>query len=164
MMFCVKKKMIALAVAAVTATAPAYAETPPQNTSSFYEEDGETLTPGAVAVVSVVSTIGVLGLIAAGGAWAVSQGLLPNPFAPAPPARPMYNDLCSEQEVLQPALGADGSQLVCVFAGHDFRWVYGPRPLGIGTAHEGVFCTVNGGQDDQGRIMLCLNNEWIYGP
>ena len=41
---------------------------------------------------------------------------------------------------------------------------YGPRPLGIGTAHEGGYCTVNGGQDDQGRMMMCLDNEWIYGP
>ena len=171
-----KKKIMALAVVAATAVTPAYAEPAQDNTSSadsfFYEEDGATLTAGGAAVIAVASTIGVLGLIAAGGAWAISQGLLPNPLAPAvlpapdpaPVARPMYNDQCSEQEILQPTVGADGSNLVCVFGGRDFRWVYGPAPLGVGTAHEGGYCTVDGGQDNQGKIMLCFNNQWIYGP
>lgn len=175
-----KKTLGTLAIAATLAggvVAPASAESPAPTQSSsadefFYESDGETLTPGGTAVIAVSSIAAILGLLAAGGAWSVSQGMLPNPFAPAPappapapaPQAPMYNDLCTENQVLQPTVGADGSNLVCVYGGRDFRWVYGPKPRGVGTAHQGGYCDADGGQDDQGRMMMCLNNQWIYGP
>ena len=77
-----KKILGTLAVAATLAggvVAPASAESPAPTQSSsadefFYESDGETLTPGGTAVIAVSSIAAIRGLLAAGGAWAVSQG------------------------------------------------------------------------------------------
>ena len=69
--------------------------------------------------------------------------------------------------VALPGTAADGTPLVCVNMGASgFSWVSGPSPQGVGTASDGGSCVDGdvGGQDEQGRMMMCVNGEWVYGP
>lgn len=87
--------------------------------------------------------------------------------APAPAAAPAYGAPCSAAQALQPAVSASGDTLVCVGMGNGlYTWVYGPSGQGAGTASAGGACVdgEQGGQDAQGRMMMCINGEWIYGP
>lgn len=88
--------------------------------------------------------------------------------APASASAPAYGVPCSEAQISQPATGADGTPLVCVGMGGTASpsWVYGPEAQGPGTATSGGACAEGeaGGQDEQGRMMMCLNGEWVYGP
>lgn len=83
-------------------------------------------------------------------------------------AAPAYGEACSESQILQPTTGVDGTTLVCVGMGGAGgpTWVYGPEGQGTGTAAEGAACTEGeeGGQDAAGRMMMCMNGEWFYGP
>lgn len=92
-----------------------------------------------------------------------------NPFvAPAPaPVAPAYGASCPVSMVQQPGQAADGSSLVCIYAGTDSPvWVYAPEPYGVGTATPGGTCEgyEAGGQDMAGRMMMCSGGQWIYGP
>lgn len=88
--------------------------------------------------------------------------------APAPASAPAYGVPCSESQLLQPATGADGTSLVCVGMGANAGpvWVYGPEGQGAGTAVADTECAdgESGGQDEAGRMMMCSNGTWIYGP
>lgn len=90
------------------------------------------------------------------------------PAAEAPASAPAYGVPCSESQISQPATGADGTPLVCVGMGGTASpsWVYGPEAQGPGTATDGGACVEGeeGGQDEAGRMMMCLNGEWVYGP
>lgn len=96
------------------------------------------------------------------------------PVAPAPaptlapvPAAPAYGAACPVSLVQQPGQAADGSPLVCIYAGTDSPvWVYGPEPSGAGTASPGGACEgyEAGGQDTAGRMMMCSGGQWVYGP
>lgn len=80
---------------------------------------------------------------------------------------PAYGAPCAASQASQPGTAADGTPLVCVGMGNGgFSWVYGPSPQGAGTASDGGVCTEgeSGGQDEQGRMMMCVNGEWVYGP
>lgn len=85
-----------------------------------------------------------------------------------PASAPAYGVPCSSSQLLQPATGADGTPLVCVGMGADApaTWVYGPEASGVGTASDGAACTEgeSGGQDDEGRMMMCSQGQWVYGP
>lgn len=85
-----------------------------------------------------------------------------------PASAPAYGVPCSTSQLLQPATGADGTPLVCVGMGANApaRWVYGPEASGVGTASDGAACTEGeaGGQDESGRMMMCDNGQWVYGP
>lgn len=77
---------------------------------------------------------------------------------------PVQEDPCSADQLFQPSASADGGYLVCVQTPQSgYMWVTGPEPLGVGTAEEGGYCTVSGGQDSQGRVMNCFGNRWYYG-
>lgn len=80
---------------------------------------------------------------------------------------PVLGAPCAASQANQPGTAANGTPLVCVNMGASgFSWVNGPSPQGIGTASDGGEC-VNGdvgGQDDQGRMMMCVNGQWVYGP
>lgn len=74
---------------------------------------------------------------------------------------------CAASQANQPGTAADGTPLVCVNMGASgFSWVSGPSPQGVGTASDGGSCVDGdvGGQDEQGRMMMCVNGEWVYGP
>lgn len=80
---------------------------------------------------------------------------------------PAYGASCSAGQAGMPATGPDGSNLVCTGMGASgFSWVYGPAPRGAGTAELGGSCTEGeqGGQDAQGRLLLCSNGQWYSGP
>ncbi|WP_192497478.1 hypothetical protein [Corynebacterium sp. 321] len=50
--------------------------------------------------------------------------------------------------------------------GGAYKWVHGTKPAGVGTASSGAACTEEeiGGQDDEGRMMMCIDGQWVYGP
>lgn len=80
---------------------------------------------------------------------------------------PAYGSPCSPSQVNQPGTAADGTPLVCVGTGAgNHAWVHGPEPRGVGTASDGGECVdgETGGQDDQGRMMMCVDGRWVYGP
>lgn len=79
---------------------------------------------------------------------------------------PAYGNPCSPSQALQPAVGADGTNLVCVLhTPTEGNWVYGPAPSGE-TVSSGQECTEGeqGGQDEQDRLLMCVNGNWVYGP
>ncbi|MDO5669409.1 MAG: hypothetical protein Q4G50_05350 [Corynebacterium sp.] len=87
--------------------------------------------------------------------------------APAPASAPANGAPCSAAQALQPVVSASGENLVCVGMGNGlYTWVLGPPAQGAGTASPGGACVdgEHGGQDSQGRMMMCINGEWIYGP
>lgn len=85
-----------------------------------------------------------------------------------PASAPAYGVPCSTSQLLQPATGADGTPLVCVSMGANApaRWVYGPQASGVGTASDGAACIEGeaSGQDEVGRMMMCVGGQWVYGP
>lgn len=96
----------------------------------------------------------------------ISQNTIETPVAPAP-AVPAYGASCPVSMLQQPSQAADGSALVCIYAGTPNPiWVYGPEPLGVGTATPGGACEgyEAGGQDASGNIMMCSGGQWVYGP
>ncbi len=83
------------------------------------------------------------------------------------PTAPSYMAPCAPSQLNQPAQASDGTWLVCTSMGAAGQsWVYGPAPQGAGTASDGAVCTdgESGGQDEQGRMMMCVNGQWVYGP
>lgn len=95
----------------------------------------------------------------------------PEATAPVPATHasaPAYGATCAESQILQPATGSDGSSLVYAGMGANASptWVYGPESQGAGTATGGAACTEGeeGGQDEAGRLLMCSNGEWVYGP
>ncbi|BAU95015.1 hypothetical protein N24_0753 [Corynebacterium suranareeae] len=97
---------------------------------------------------------------------AISQNTIDTAIAPAP-AAPAYGASCPASMLQQPSQAADGSTLVCIYAGTPNPiWVYGPEPLGIGTASPGGVCEgyEAGGQDASGNMMMCSGGQWVYGP
>lgn len=178
------RKIISLAAAAVLATssvtapahaAPASSGARVEAIDSTTQEQGSSDAEIAGLVVGVVAA--TLALAGGAGFLAIQQGLIPNPLlgvipgpqpapAPAAPAPVRYGDACRADEILQPIHSPDG-WLVCVTMGPDKQtWVYGPAPRGRGTARQGAYCREgeSGGQDDHGRMMMCISNQWIYGP
>lgn len=91
-----------------------------------------------------------------------------SPAYDVPASAPAYGVPCSASQVLQPSTGADGTPLVCVGMGGDNGqlWVYGPEAQGAGTASDGAVCAEGeaGGQDEEGRMMMCSQGQWVYGP
>lgn len=100
------------------------------------------------------------------------QQVIDTPVVPVPmpapvPAAPAYGASCPVSMVQQPGRAADGSSLVCIYAGTDSPvWVYAPEPYGVGSAKPGGACDgyEAGGQDEAGRMMMCAGGQWIYGP
>lgn len=91
----------------------------------------------------------------------------PAPEAPTAPAAPVYGAPCTEAQLLQPAVDPSGADLACIASGGPPTWVYSAgSPQGSGTANPGGACEGDevGGQDEAGRMMMCINGEWIYGP
>ncbi|ANE05252.1 hypothetical protein ccrud_03120 [Corynebacterium crudilactis] len=96
----------------------------------------------------------------------ISQNTVETSVAPAP-AAPAYGASCPVSMLQQPSQAADGSNLVCIYAGTPNPiWVYGPEPLGVGTATPGGTCEgyEAGGQDASGNMMMCSGGQWVYGP
>lgn len=159
----------AFALATSSLAAPSYAAETTQTTAAESAPKEEGSSDGEVAALVIGSIALVLALVGAGAFWAIQQGIISNPLQPAPRPqpqpqnRPRYGQACSWDEVLQPAQGPSGEWLICV-ASPSPTWVYGTEPLGVGTAREGEYCTRDGGQDSRGRMMMCLNNRWVYGP
>lgn len=79
---------------------------------------------------------------------------------------PSYGNPCSASQALQPAVGADGTNLVCVLrTPTQGNWVYGPAPSGeIVTDGQECIEGEEGGQDEQGRLLMCVSGQWVYGP
>lgn len=93
----------------------------------------------------------------------------PNQAAPAESAAsaPSRGAACSASQIGQSGTGPDGAPLVCVGmgGGNPARWVDGPAPSGE-TVSDGQECVDgdSGGQDSQGRMMMCVGGTWVYGP
>lgn len=80
---------------------------------------------------------------------------------------PALGATCGTAQILQPAVTADGTNVVCVGMGANApaRWVQGPAPSGQ-TVDDGQTCSEGeeGGQDAQGRMLMCVGGQWVYGP
>ncbi|QCB27377.1 hypothetical protein [Corynebacterium endometrii] len=178
-----KKKFLSLSaacmLAASTVTSPAMAQTPAPAGTTVTEETQDPAGSSDAEIAGLVIGSVALTLAAAGGAayFAIQQGLIQNPLPgiipgpakpkPAPRPAPRYGAACTAAQALLPARGADGKWLTCVNMGQgELRWVYGPTPQGVGTATPGGYCSPGeqGGQDSRGRLMMCINEAWVYGP
>lgn len=93
-----------------------------------------------------------------------------------PYGTPVVAGPCSLEQLLQPGVTADGTNVVCIRdSNNDSQgiWVDGPAPTGE-VARRGDPCDDGypehpghgdeGAVDAQGRIMMCIGDQWTYGP
>ena len=93
-----------------------------------------------------------------------------------PTGTPVVAGPCTLEQLLQPGVTADGNDVVCIRdSNNDSQgiWVDGPAPTGE-VARRGDPCDDGypehpghgdvGAVDAQGRIMMCIGDQWTYGP
>ncbi|WP_459612309.1 hypothetical protein [Corynebacterium urogenitale] len=93
-----------------------------------------------------------------------------------PYGTPVVAGPCSLDQLLQPGVTADGTNVVCIRDSNNDSlgiWVKGPAPTGQ-VARRGDQCDDGypehpghgdkGAVDAQGRIMMCVGDQWTYGP